>query len=272
MNGIDQALQAGNESVVVNSDFATPMASGFFRRGHLDCDQPGAALHACKVIGDAIPGDETFVVRGARCHRRHDDPVLDFDRSDPRRGEKDVHLINCRVRKIVCAMPTLRLLKGGGEQPARYRPHNTGISPPSRSIVAPCSQLAREETANTTRLPTSSTVPTRIGLLNSRNNCSRIFCSVAPVRSISALIRRRVRSVSTMLGWMQFTRTPSVLPRSARHLLKAATAALTELPMVNSAVGLRPPVPPIEMSAPPRSANNGQAARASRTWAKNFNA
>src|SRR5581483_11564914 len=53
--------------------------------------------------------------------------------------------------------------------------HSTGISPPSRSIVAPCSQLARAETANTTRLPTSSTAPMRMGLLNSRNNCSRIF-------------------------------------------------------------------------------------------------
>jgi hypothetical protein len=104
MNGIDQALQAGNESVVVNSDFATPMASGFFRRGHLDRDQPGAALHACKVIGDAIPGDETFVVRGARCHRRHDDPVLDFDRADPRRGEKDVHLSS---RRLLCFPLTL---------------------------------------------------------------------------------------------------------------------------------------------------------------------
>jgi len=55
-------------------------------------------------------------------------------------------------------------------------------------------------------------------------------------------------------------------------LVKAATAALTELPMVNSAVGLRPPVPPIEISAPRRSRNSGHAARASRTWAKNFSA
>ena len=36
------------------------------------------------------------------------------------------------------------------------------------------------------------------------------------------------------------------------HLEKAATAALTELPMVNSSVGLRPPVPPmaIDRAAP----------------------
>src|SRR5215468_11146332 len=43
MNDIDQALEPGNEAVVVNSDFAPPMTSGFFRRGHFDRDQPGAA-------------------------------------------------------------------------------------------------------------------------------------------------------------------------------------------------------------------------------------
>ena len=37
---------------------------------------------------------------------------------------------------------------------------------------------------------------------------------------------------------MQLTRTPSSLPRSARHLVKAATAALTELPMVKLFVRL----------------------------------
>ena len=37
---------------------------------------------------------------------------------------------------------------------------------------------------------------------------------------------------------------------SARHLVKAATAALTELPMVNSASGLRPLVPPMETNEP----------------------
>jgi hypothetical protein len=42
------------------------MAPGFFRRGHLDRDQAGAALNAREVIGDAIFGDETFVVRRAR--------------------------------------------------------------------------------------------------------------------------------------------------------------------------------------------------------------
>ena len=104
MNRIGQAPQTGNETVVVNSDFAAPVPSDFFRRGHLDRDQPGAALNACQVVGDAFLGDETFVVRRARRHRWHDDPVLDFDRPDPRRGEKDVHLINCRVGKIVCAV------------------------------------------------------------------------------------------------------------------------------------------------------------------------
>jgi hypothetical protein len=55
-------------------------------------------------------------------------------------------------------------------------------------------------------------------------------------------------------------------------LVKAATAALTELPMVNCAVGLRAPVPPIEISEPCRSLSSGQAARASRIWPKNFSA
>ena len=71
---------------------------------------------------------------------------------------------------------------------------------------------------------------------------------------------------------MQLTRTPSSLPRSARHLVNAATAALTELPMVKRFSGLRPLVPPIATSAPLRSFSSGQAARASRTWAKNLSA
>ena len=52
----------------------------------------------------------------------------------------------------------------------------------------------------------------------------------------------------------------------------AATAALTELPMVNSASGLRPLAPPIETNEPRRSFRSGQAARTSRIWPKNFSA
>ena len=36
--------------------------------------------------------------------------------------------------------------------------------------------------------------------------------------------------------------------------------------------GLRPLVPPIAINEPRRSLSSGQAARASRTWAKNFSA
>src|ERR1700732_4209649 len=57
---------------------------------------------------------------------------------------------------------------------------------------------------------------------------------------------------------MQLTCTPSSLPRSARHLVKAATAALTELPMVKCFSGLRPLVPPIAISAPRRSLSSGR--------------
>jgi hypothetical protein len=35
MDGIGQPAQTGNEAVVVNSDFAAPMPSDFFRRCHL---------------------------------------------------------------------------------------------------------------------------------------------------------------------------------------------------------------------------------------------
>ena len=37
--------------------------------------------------------------------------------------------------------------------------HNTAISPPSRSMVAPCIQVARDDTRNATRSATSSTLP-----------------------------------------------------------------------------------------------------------------
>ena len=41
--------------------------------------------------------------------------------------------------------------------------------------------------------------------------------------------------------------------------MKAATAALTELPMVNSASGFRPLVPPMLTSEPRRALSSGQA-------------
>ena len=60
--------------------------------------------------------------------------------------------------------------------------------------------------------------------------------------------------------------------RQVSMVFEAATAALTELPMVNSASGLRPLVPPIETNEPRRSFRSGQAARTSRIWPKNFSA
>ena len=36
-------------------------------------------------------GNEALVVGRARGHWRHDDTVFNFDRTDPRRGEEDVH-------------------------------------------------------------------------------------------------------------------------------------------------------------------------------------
>ncbi len=42
--------------------------------------------------------------------------------------------------------------------------------------------------------------------------------------------------------------------------------------MVKAASGLRPLVPPMVMSEPRRAFNSGQAARVSRTWAKNLSA
>src|SRR5215475_3905783 len=93
----------------------------------------------------------------------------------------------------------------------------------------------------------------------SRTNRARTLSSASPLRSISALIRRHCRSVSTKLGWMQLTCTPSSLPRWARALLKAAQAALTELPLVKAASGLRPLVPPLVMAAPRLEQRPGRA-------------
>ena len=106
----DQPRQAGNEAVVIDADLVAAMPAGLFRRRHFHRDQPGAAAHPRHVIGDAVVGDKTLGVRRARRHRRHDDAVFDFDRPDARRGEKDVG-------------------------------HSVGISPPSRSMVAPCIQV-----------------------------------------------------------------------------------------------------------------------------------
>ena len=87
----DQPRQARNESVVVDAELAAAMPSGLFRRRHLDGDEADAAAHARHVVGDGLVGDVAFLVRAARRHRRHDDPVRDLDRPDARGGEQDVH-------------------------------------------------------------------------------------------------------------------------------------------------------------------------------------
>ena len=71
-------------------------------------------------------------------------------------------------------------------------------------------------------------------------------------------------------GKYRVDRTEASPPSSA--LVKAATAEFTEPPMVKPAAGTRPLEPPMATSEPPLSLSIGQAARASRTWAKNFSA
>ena len=87
----DQAGKPRQEAVVVDAELAAAMPAGLLGRGHLDRDQAGAAAHPRHVIGDGGVGDCAIVVGGARRHRRHDDPVRDFRRSDARRREQDVH-------------------------------------------------------------------------------------------------------------------------------------------------------------------------------------
>ena len=113
----DQPRQAGNEAIVIDADLVAAMPAALFRRRHFHGDQPGAAAHPRHVIGDAVVGDEAFGVRRARRHRRHDDAVFDFDRPDTGRSEEDV----ASLRQLAVS----------------------GISPPSRSMVAPCIQVAR---------------------------------------------------------------------------------------------------------------------------------
>ena len=72
--------------------FSTPsMAASLFCSGHLNSDQPHAAACARRVISDRVVGDGAIIVRRARRHRRHDDAVLDLDRPNPRRRQKNVH-------------------------------------------------------------------------------------------------------------------------------------------------------------------------------------
>src|SRR6516162_6594736 len=273
MDLVHEPSQARQETIVINADFAAAMAADLLGCSHLDGDETDTAARPCEVIGDGIVSHKPFVTRRARGHCRHDNAIGDFKGPDACGGEQDVHWFSVsspRERGLKRVYARLRLTMAV-RLGRRERAHSTAISPPSRSMVAPCSQLARADTMNVIRSATSSTVPNRV-MPVSRQNCSRIFASGAPLRSTSARMRRHCRSVSTRLGCTQLTRTPSVLPRSARHLVKAATAALTELPMVKRCSGLRPLVPPIATSEPRRSLSSGQAARASRTCAKNFSA
>ena len=91
VNFIDEARQPRQKAVVVDADLAPAMAPGLFRRCHLDGDEADAAARPRQIIGDAVVGDVALRVRRARRHRRHDDAVGDFDRTDARRGEQDVH-------------------------------------------------------------------------------------------------------------------------------------------------------------------------------------
>ena len=76
---IDEPRQPRQEAVVIDAELAPAMASGPFRRRHLDRDQADAAAHARHVIGDGVVGDMALVVAEPRRHRRHDDAVLDLD-------------------------------------------------------------------------------------------------------------------------------------------------------------------------------------------------
>ena len=87
----DEPRQARQKAVVVDADLVPAMAAALLRRRHLDRDQACAAVHPRHVVGDALVGDEAVGIRRARGHRRHHDAVLDLDRTDPRRGEQDVH-------------------------------------------------------------------------------------------------------------------------------------------------------------------------------------
>jgi hypothetical protein len=91
MDFIDQTRQARQKAVVVNPDLAAAMSAGLLGRSHLDRDQTDAAACPRQVIGDGVVGDVTLLVRRARRHRRHDDPIGNVDRANPRRGEQDVH-------------------------------------------------------------------------------------------------------------------------------------------------------------------------------------
>src|SRR5262249_2426363 len=53
--------------------------------------------------------------------------------------------IRSSLARLFVHMPFVFASPSRGEGKIPQPPHNTGISPPSRSIVAPCSQLAREE-------------------------------------------------------------------------------------------------------------------------------
>src|SRR5262249_56764253 len=60
--------------------------------GHLDSDETDAAARPRAVIGDGIVSHKAFVIRRAGGHCRHDNAIWDFNRSDTRWGEEDVHL------------------------------------------------------------------------------------------------------------------------------------------------------------------------------------
>ena len=104
MNFMHEALQARQEAIVVDAELVATVAARLLGRSHLDGDEAGAAAHPRHVIGNRIVGDESRLVRGARRHRRHHDPVLDLDRSDLSRREQDVQ----RLTTVICARLSLR--------------------------------------------------------------------------------------------------------------------------------------------------------------------
>src|SRR6478736_6196832 len=91
MNFIHEARKPRQKAVVVDTYLAAAMTAGPLRRSHLDGDEADPAPGPRPIIGDRVIGDVPLLIGRARGHWRHDDPIGDVERTDPSRGEQDVH-------------------------------------------------------------------------------------------------------------------------------------------------------------------------------------
>src|SRR5215212_6249420 len=93
MQCVDEALEPGQEPVVIDAQLAEAVASDPLWRAHRDRDQAYAAERPGLVVGDESVRNVALWVRQPGGHGWHDHPIGNFHPSDSHGGKENVHAL-----------------------------------------------------------------------------------------------------------------------------------------------------------------------------------